>query len=323
MCDCTPKNLKKYSKHDITICDDQEIVNYNWDDFDVVHVNGTIYKQFFTTKAKLIYNIHAYILSCPPGGLYCAILNKFLNKPLTCLDCLGYVGIKTGSDNQKNYIKMARKADIFAVHSEYLKNFYHTYNPTVFKVALEIDMLTPCDVKEKEDYIFYTGRLSFEKNPYGFIDIINKTGLKGKMAIYNFINEDVISTKSYYEDFFNYNKNIEIIINPSKEKMIDLVKRAKFTVLPYFFAEPLGIAPINSILCGTPVIAFPYGNMRNLTKLLPNTLEEMIQMVKMDDERYRYELKETLKKSDDLRKYHDPETVVKEWDEIYDKLCRA
>lgn len=250
--------------------------------------------------------------------MYCLVLNKFLKEPLTCLNCLGYLGIKTGGDNLKRWHELARKADLITVDSEFMKEFYHTYDPTLLPLPLETDILVPCE--EKEDYLFYTGRLSFEKNPYGFLDVINKTGLKGKMAIYD-TSEDIIGIKSHYKELLeNNNKNIEIFLNPSKEKMIDLVRHAKFTVLPYFFAEPFGVAPANSVLCGTPLITFPYGNLRSFTNLLPKTLDEMIQMVKMNDEQYQYELKETKKKGDELRIIHRPETAIKKWDGVYDKL---
>lgn len=313
--------IKQYSKHEITLCGANDINKFNCDDFDIVHVHAGIQKKFFSiTKAKLIYNIHNFVLSCPMGGFCCIVLNKFLKNPLTCLNCLGYIGIKTGGDNLKISVELAQKADLIAVHSEFMKEFYHTYNPVVLPLPLETDILIPCD--DKEDYIFYTGRLSFEKNPYGFLDIVNKSGLKGKMVLYN-LSEDIIGTSNHYKELIelvNNNKNIELILNPSKEKMIDLVRHAKFTVLPYFFVEPFGVAAANSVLCGTPLITFPYGNLRNFTKLLPKTLDEMIKMVKMSDEQYQYELKETKKKSDELRIIHNAENAAKVWDEMYDKL---
>lgn len=318
LCNCTVVAQQKYSKHNITYCTEFEINDYKWNDYDLVHVNGTICDQFFTTTAKTIYNIHAYILSCPPGGLYCTILNKFLNNPLTCYDCLGYLGLKTGSNNLTNYIKMAKHADILAVHSEYMKDFYHMYNPTYLPLPLETDILTPCE--DKDDYLLYTGRLSFEKNPYGFINIVNRTGMKGKMIIYHHINKE-LNIGSHYEDILNNKyKNIEVILNPSKEYMIELTKHAKFIVLPYFFAEPFGVAAANSILCGTPVIAFPYGNYVNMTHLLPKTLNEMVKLCTMSEEQYSKTLEQTMKKSKNIRTAHDPLNVVKLWDNIYSRL---
>lgn len=321
LCKYCLTTVKQYSKHDITLCGGNDIDKYNCDDFDIVHVHAGIQKKFFDIKkAKLIYNIHNFNLSCPMGGFCCLVLNKFLKNPLTCLNCLGYIGIKTGGDNLKRSVEMAQKADLIAVHSEYMKEFYHTYNPVVLPLPLETDVLIPCD--DKEDYIFYTGRLSFEKNPYGFLDIVNKSGLKGKMVLYN-LSEDIIGTRNHYKELIeliNNNKNIELILNPSIEKMIDLVRHARFTVLPYFFAEPFGIAAANSVLCGTPLITFPYGNLRTFTTLLPKTLDEMIQMVKMSDEKYLNELAETIKKGNELREIHKPENAIKIWDEVYDKL---
>ena len=248
------------------------------------------------------------------------ILNKFLKEPLTCLNCIGYLGIKTGGDNQKKYLALARKADMIAVDSKFMKEFYHTYNPTLMPLPMETDILTPCDIEDREDYIFYTGRLSFEKNPYGFVDIINKTGLKGKMVVYDTV-EDIMCIKNQYDEILN-NKEIEIFLNPTKEVMITLLRHAKFTVLPYFFAEPFGVAAANSVMCGTPLITFPYGNARNMTHLLPKTLNEMIELLKMDDKQYQIELTKTLKKSNELRLLHKPENVIKIWDKMYDELIK-
>jgi len=251
--------------------------------------------------------------------MYCLVLNKFLEEPLTCLNCLGYIGIKTGETNLKKWLKLARNADLITVDSEFMKEFYHTYNPLLLPLPLETDILIPCN--DKEDYIFYTGRLSFEKNPYGFVEIINNTRLKGKMIVYD-TTEDIMNIKSHYKELFN-NKNIEIILNPEKEKMIEVLRHAKFTVLPYFFAEPFGVAAANSVLCGTPLITFPYGNARNMTHLLPKTLNEMIELLKMDDKQYQIELTKTLKKSNELRLLHKTENIIKKWDKMYDELNKT
>jgi len=312
--------VKQYSKHNVTLCGIDDINDYDFDDFDIIHTHA-LHDKFLTKfNAKLIFGMHGFGFSCPPGGLYCMVLNKFLKEPLTCLDCLGYLGLKTGGNNLKKFLKMAKKSDAISVDDKFMQEFYHVYNPLVMPLPMETNILAPCSSESKEDYIFYTGRLSFEKNPHGFVDIINKAGIQAKMIVYDNV-EDTMGIKSQYDDILNStNKNIEIILNPVKEKMIELVKHARFTVLPYFFAEPFGVAAANSVLCGTPLIAFPYGNARNMTQLLPNTLNEMIELLKMDDTQYKIELEKTLKKGEELRLIHKPENAIKIWDEAYDRL---
>lgn len=296
---------------------------FDCDDFDIVHIHSHIQPKFFKIKkAKIIYGIHSFNLTCAMGGFVCSVLNKFLDEPLTCLNCLGTIGIITGMNNLKTSIKMAQKADLVTVHSEFMKEFYHTWNPVNLPLPLEIDKLVQCD--DKDDYLFYTGRLSFEKNPYGFVDIVNKTGMKAKMVLYNLVKEHVPgNSESHYRELFHLikkNKNIELIMNPSLEQMFELVRHAKFTVLPYFFAEPFGIAAANSILCNTPLVTFPYGNLRNMTKLLPKTKDEMVQMIKMDNKQYSNALKETKERGDELRIIHNPINAIKIWDEMYENL---
>ncbi len=298
---------------------------FDYDSFDIVHIHNHIQPEFFDIKkSKIVYSIHNFNLNCAMGGFVCLVLNKFLDEPLTCLNCLGYVGMKTGEEMLKTSIRMAKKSNLLAVHGEYMKEFYHMYNPVYMPLPLETDILIPSNDKDPSGYIFYYARLSFEKNPYGFVDIINITGLKAKIVLYTLIKDHVpANSDSHYDELFELieqNKNIELILNPSIHQMISLVQHAKFTVLPYFFAEPFGIAAANSVLCGTPLITFPYGNARNMTHLLPKTLAEMIQLLKMDDNQYKIELERTLKKSNDLRSIHKPENAIKIWDEVYDKL---
>jgi len=300
----------------MVLCGAATFHNYNCDDFDIVHVHGGVEPEFFELGSKFIYDIHAYNLVCPVGNYCCQILNRFLDKPLTCLNCLGNVGIRTGMANMEKYFTLARKADMVAVHSKYMCEFYHTWNPTMLPVPMETDELLPCD--DKKDYLFYTGRMSYEKNPYGFVEIVKRSGMKGVMCLYD-LSVDETKTRQHYEDLLNC-KDVEIVLNPTKQEMISLVQHAKMTVLPYFFAEPLGIAAINSILCGTPVVAFGYGNYRNLTCLLPKNLNDMVSMVQMDDSRYRDAICAVKTMGDKLRIEHDPKRAVEVWDSVYDTL---
>lgn len=311
---------KQYSKYEITLCGIEDISKYNLDNFDIIHIH-TLHNKFLKpTKAKLIFGMHGLGFSCPPGGLYCMVLNKFLKEPLTCLNCLGYLGIKTGGENLSKCLALAKKSDLIAVDSMFMKEFYHAYNPILMPLPMETDILIPCDIINKKDYLLYTGRLSFEKNPFGFLEIIKRTSMQGKMVVYDTV-DDIMDIKIQYNDILNCkDSNIEIILNPSKEHMIELIKHAKFTVLPYFFAEPFGVAAANSVLCGTPLVAFPYGNVRNMTHLLPKTLDEMIQLLLMNNEQYKIELNKTLLKSKELRLTHKPENAIKVWDDIYKNL---
>lgn len=310
--------VKQYSRHNITLCGIDSIENIDLDAYDIIHTHQIHNKFLEPFKTKLLFGMHGYGLNCPTGGYHCYVFNKLLDEPLTCLNCLGYVGVKTGGENLKKVIKMSQKSDAITVDCEYMQNFYHNYNPIVMPLPMETDEMTPC--LEKENYIVYTGRLSTEKNPYGFLRIANKVNTKCKMIIYE-TEDNINSVKSHYEDIFKHNiNNLEIIVNPTKEEMIDVVRHAKFTVLPYLFAEPFGVAAVNSVLSGTPLITFPYGNLRYMTNLLPATLSEMIKLIHMDDKTYSHIMIDTLHKSEYLRNIHNPLNAIKVWDGVYENV---
>jgi len=320
MCKFCLSAVKDYSRHEITNCGMNDINNYDLDNYDIIHVHQVPQPQFFETDAKIIYDLHNFSLSCPVGNNICQIVNKYLENPLICTNCLGNIGTFTGFRNMESIIRITKRADILAVHSDFMKEYYHTWNPIMLPLLLQTDLLMPCF--DKEDYILYTGRLSFDKNPWGFVKIVEKSGYKGKMILYT-LSEDIAGTERHYSDLIEYiknHKNIELILNPSLQDMIEFVKHARFTVLPYMFIEPYGLAAANSVLCGTPLVVFPYGNLRNFTNLLPRTLDEMIKTIKMDDKEYTYNLEETLKKGNKLRQIHNPENAIKIWDEVYNKL---
>lgn len=320
MCKFCLSVVKDYSKHNITVCGMDDINKFDLDSFDILHIHQVPLKQFFNIKTKIIYDIHNFILNCPTGGYFCQILNKYLEKPLICTNCLGSVGVFTGYKNMENIIRFSKRADKIVTHSDFMSEFYHQWNPVTLPLPLQTDLLKPCH--EKEDYLLYSGRLSFEKNPWGFVDIINKTNYKGKMILYT-LAEDISNSESHYKsliEIVNNHKNIELILNPSIPEMIRLVQHAKFTVLPYLFSEPFGIAAINSVLCNTPLVVFPYGNLRNMTSLLPRTQEEMIQTIKINNKQYSHILEETSRKREELIQVHNPKNAIKIWDRLYDNI---
>ena len=262
--------------------------------------------------------MHGFGFTCPPGGYYCLVLNKYLERPLTCLNCLGWLGITTGFNNLKKTIELGKKADAITVDCKFMQEFYHAYSPSLLPLPMETDILKPSE--KKDNYILYMGRLSFEKNPYGFLEIVKQVKHPCKMILYE-IHQDIVGLKSNYIELLSTKlPNLEIILNPTKEEMIELIKHAKFVVLPYLFAEPFGVAAANTVMCGTPLITFPFGNSRNMTHLLPNTLSEMIELINMTEHQYYTELSKTLEKGNELKHIHNPVNAIKIWDVFYKQL---
>jgi glycosyltransferase involved in cell wall biosynthesis len=55
------------------------------------------------------------------------------------------------------------------------------------------------------------------------------------------------------------NGDVEVLEDVSQEKKTDLFGRARATLFPIRWEEPFGLVMIESMACGTPVLAFPRG----------------------------------------------------------------
>lgn len=272
-------NLKTYSKNEITLTYPEDIHEHNFDDFDIIHVHNALADQQhflkYTGSTKLVYDIHAFTLTCPTELYLCSVLNQYLKKPLTCANCLGLAGQWFCNKSMSAYIKLANKADHTIVHSKFMQEFYRNYDPVYLPIPLETDKIVPHF--NDDGYLFYTGRMSIEKNPSGFLKIVDATDMPAKMAVY----ERGLGMQDI-KSITDNNLNIEVVVNPSTDTLFEMYYGARYTVLPYLYSEPFGIAAANSLLAGTPLITFPFGNLKMLATTTTRTLIDMIELIKFD-----------------------------------------
>lgn len=106
--------------------------------------------------------------------------------------------------------------------------------------------------KEKEEFYFTASRLV----PYKKIKMIVKAFVKnGKQLIVAGSGADLKDIEIMATD------NITVLGRISDEKMIELMKKAKAFV--FAAHEDFGIIPVEAMLCGTPVIAYGEGGIKD------------------------------------------------------------
>ena len=110
------------------------------------------------------------------------------------------------------------------------------------------------------DYLLYYGRIHHDKGAVEAIEIARKAGKRLVMA-------GIIQDESYYE------KNIKPHLKPGEVEYIGsvgpadrdkLLGNALALLHPINFSEPFGLSVVESMACGTPVIAFSKGSMPEL-----------------------------------------------------------
>ena len=155
--------------------------------------------------------------------------------------------------------RQAQKVDYFIANSKEvqarIKKFYHRYSTVIYPpVSLPSVKLKTENLKK--DYYFIVSRIVGAKGLELAVDAALKAGLKIKIAG---------SPAGYY---FEHDKlvnksqgKVEFLGQVSDEELVKLYKGAKG-----FFAlskdEDFGITPVESMLCGTPVIAFNGGGYK-------------------------------------------------------------
>ena len=133
---------------------------------------------------------------------------------------------------------------------------------------------------QPKDYLLFFGRIHPDKGTYESIQIAKQSGRK-------LIISGLIQDQGYFDKkikpYLN-EKDILYVGNSGPEERVKLLGEAAALLHPIGFEEPFGLSVVESMLCGTPVIAFNKGSMPELildgkTGFLVNTIPEAAEMV--------------------------------------------
>ena len=113
---------------------------------------------------------------------------------------------------------------------------------------------------EPEDYLLFFGRFHHDKGAKEAIEIARACGRKLVMAG---IIQDEDYFKKHVEPFID-DRQVIYVGNVGPEKRNDLLGKAGALLHPINFNEPFGLSVIESMACGTPVIAINRGSMPEL-----------------------------------------------------------
>jgi glycosyltransferase involved in cell wall biosynthesis len=103
------------------------------------------------------------------------------------------------------------------------------------------------------DYLLFLGRMSPDKGCHRAIDVAVTAGVPLKIAGKN--REPL--ERAYFDEYVrpHLNDRIEYLGEVTHGEKVELLQDARATLFPIEWAEPFGLVMIESMACGTPVIA--------------------------------------------------------------------
>ena len=186
---------------------------------------------------------------------------------------------------------------------DYIRTVYHG-----------IDMENFTLNEHKGDYLVYFGRICPDKGTYQAIQV-------AKMAKMKLVIAGIIQDKTYYEECVKPFLNDEITyIGCANPKERDMVLGNAYVLLhPINFSEPFGLSVVESMACGTPVIAFGKGSMTEIIEngingFIVSNINEMAERLK--------DIKNISRKicRDTVVKRFSQDRMVKEYIEVYKEI---
>jgi len=193
------------------------------------------------------------------------------------------------SKNIKTPIVSTIHAQYFPEYDDVLSLFPNTYLIAIskahaslfkktkfFKVVYNgIDTNIYSFQEKKEDYLLWLGRLSKAKNPDGsFMDpkgikwaiklakeTNSKLLLSGNVEDMEFYNRDV---KPYLSEKIQWVGPVSSELKLTKPEVARLMQNAKAYLMTINWFEPFGLVMAEAMSCGTPVIGFDRGSVKEL-----------------------------------------------------------
>jgi glycosyltransferase involved in cell wall biosynthesis len=156
----------------------------------------------------------------------------------------------------------------------------------------------PCK-PHRGDYLFFLGRMSPDKGAHRAIAVAMATGMPLKLAGKKQDQKEI----DYFDELVapHLVDGIEYLGEVTHGEKVELLQNARATLFPIEWEEPFGLVMIESMACGTPVIATRWGAVPEVIehgrsgiivddyKLMPLALEEADALDPMELRRFAEE----------------------------------
>lgn len=118
----------------------------------------------------------------------------------------------------------------------------------------------------KEDFLLYMARVTDFKGAVEFVDLCRRTGMKGVLCGEDWYVEDVAYVRRVMEACIDTRGRVEYLGRTEQEQKVELMQKARCLVTPLKppYYEIFGMATVEAMACGTPVLSTDRGAAREL-----------------------------------------------------------
>ena len=187
--------------------------------------------------------------------------------------------------------------------------------PWAATIPNAIDLSLYPSKPHRGDYLLFLGRFSPDKGAHRAIWVAKETGLPLKLAG----KKQDLKEHRYFHELVepHLDDEIEYLGEVTHGEKVELLQNARATLFPIEWEEPFGLVMIESMACGTPVIATRHG-------AVPEVIDDGVSGIVVDN--YR-EMPAALERADaldplDCRRYaeerYSPERMVEDYLRVYE-----
>jgi len=183
--------------------------------------------------------------------------------------------------------------------------------------GMPADLLTPQPVKQ--DYAAFLGRISPEKGVDKAIRIAGKAGLKLKIAA-KVDNADKKYWNEEIKPLIDASPWVEFIGEINDAQKPEFLSGAHALLFPIDWPEPFGLVMIESMACGTPVIAYNRGSVpevidHGVSGFIVHDEASAVAAVERLDELHRARVRATFDRRFTARR------MAEDYVDLYEELC--